>query len=169
VGGVGGLRERQVRVHTPLATPRRCPRDVPPNTKTRLPPSLPPQYSWIQDYVEQLTLCKYRGRPHWGKNFGRTFTSTACPVRNLYGAGFDALLAAQATYDPGKVYEPPLFAAVVARGGPLYDGPGCATQKLCYCVNDGQCAAGWACRPSRAFGEYRACVPAGLKWGRGGR
>ena len=133
------------------------------------PPSLPPQYSWIQDYVEQLTLCKYRGRPHWGKNFGRTFTSTACPVRNLYGPGFDALLAAQATYDPGKVYEPPLFAAVVARGGPLYDGPGCATQKLCYCVNDGQCAAGWACRPSRAFGEYRACVPAGLKWGAGGR
>ena len=115
-------------------------------------------------HTEQLTLCTFRGRPHWGKNFGRTFTHPACPMRDLYGAGFDRLLAAQAVYDPGKVFETPLFAAVAARGGPLYARPGCATQKLCYCTANDQCATGWVCTASRAFAQYRACVPAGLKW-----
>ena len=135
--------------------------------RSRSLPAVPAKAAWVQDYVEQLTLCKYRGRPDWGKNWGRTFTRPDCPVRDAYPpARFDALLAAQAAADPGHAFEPPLFAAVAARGGPVSTGPRCALEKLCYCSRDEQCAPGWVCRRGRAFPQYTACVPSGLKWGK---
>jgi hypothetical protein len=32
----------------------------------------PTHYIWILELFEQLTLVKYNGRPHWGKNLERT-------------------------------------------------------------------------------------------------
>jgi hypothetical protein len=33
--------------------------------KSRKLPGVPAKYQFIQDAMEQLTLCKYKGRPHW--------------------------------------------------------------------------------------------------------
>jgi hypothetical protein len=49
-----------------------------------------------------MTLCKYDARPHFGKNWARTFTYSRCPVRAKYPQ-FNDLLALQAKVDPKKV------------------------------------------------------------------
>jgi L-gulonolactone oxidase len=65
-------------------------------------PQVQAKFAWVQDAVEQLTLCKYKGRPHFGKNFDRTYQHPGCPVRdNLYD--FQGLLDVRARYDPDKV------------------------------------------------------------------
>jgi hypothetical protein len=33
--------------------------------KSRKLANVPAKYQFVQDAMEQLTLCKYRGRPHW--------------------------------------------------------------------------------------------------------
>jgi hypothetical protein len=33
--------------------------------KSRKLADVPAKYQFVQDAMEQLTLCKYRGRPHW--------------------------------------------------------------------------------------------------------
>lgn len=38
-------------------------------------PGVPSRYEWVQEVYEQLTLCKYNGQPHTGKNWDRTFTN----------------------------------------------------------------------------------------------
>jgi hypothetical protein len=55
--------------------------------------------------------CRYNARPHWGKNFDRTFTHPKCPIRPKY-PGFARQLAAQKRYDPAGMYQPALFAKV---------------------------------------------------------
>jgi hypothetical protein len=49
-------------------------------------PGIPSRYEWVQETYEQLTLCKYDGRPHTGKNWDRTFTNPRCVC------AFDVLL-----------------------------------------------------------------------------
>jgi len=124
-------------------------------------PQVHAKFSWIQDAVEQLTLCKYKGRTHYGKNFDRTYMHPDCPLRdNLYD--FPGLLAMQAKHDPEKVFEPPLMTKMIARAAnPLF--PKCALMKECYCQEDVHCGDGFACVPSSAFPEYKACRPKDLK------
>ena len=126
--------------------------------RSRKLPDVPARYAWIQDEIELVSLCKYRARPHFGKNFARTFTNSACPIRDLYPK-FDDLLAHRAILDPSHVFTPPLFDAVVAREGPVTTAPLCSLQKLCYCTRDDQCSSGWICRPGKAFPEFNVCAP----------
>lgn len=42
---------------------------------SRATPGVNTRYEWVQEAYEQLTLCKYEGRPHTGKNWDRTFTN----------------------------------------------------------------------------------------------
>lgn len=64
-------------------------------------------------------MSRYKGRPHWGKNYARTFAHERCPVRDMF-KGFDQVRALQKKYDPAKVYEPELWGRVVGRKGALY-------------------------------------------------
>jgi hypothetical protein len=52
--------------------------------------------------------CRYNARPHWGKNFDRTFTHPKCPIRPKYPE-FAKQLASQKRYDPAGMYQPALF------------------------------------------------------------
>jgi hypothetical protein len=42
---------------------------------SRATPGIPSRYEWVQETYEQLTLCKYDGRPHMGKNWVRLLCS----------------------------------------------------------------------------------------------
>ena len=56
---------------------------------------------------------RYNGRPHWGKNFDRTFTHPKCPVRAKYPK-FNDMVSMQERYDPTRSFESALFAKVKA-------------------------------------------------------
>jgi hypothetical protein len=58
-------------------------------------PGFPSRYEWVQEAYEQLTLCKYDGRPHTGKNWDRTFTNPRCPVAAKLGDNFKKMVAMQ--------------------------------------------------------------------------
>ncbi|GBF95589.1 FAD FMN-containing dehydrogenase [Raphidocelis subcapitata] len=113
------------------------------------------KHGHILETLEQLTLCKYKGRPHWGKNHERTYTHPNCSVPELYPR-FGEFLAMRSKLDPARVFEPPLFAQMLARAPPRY-GPRCALSGECFCREDKHCGPGRACVPSAAFPEYRAC------------
>ena len=81
------------------------------------------RFGFVQDLIEEVTLCKFGGRPHWGKNFDRTFTHPRCPIRPRYGARFDEMLRVAAKYDPGGAFQPELFKKV------------CVCALACVCLN----------------------------------
>ncbi|KAI8477082.1 MAG: hypothetical protein J3K34DRAFT_399332 [Monoraphidium minutum] len=124
-------------------------------------PGVHAKFSFVQEVFEQLTLCKYKGRPHWGKNFDRTFTSPDCPVRDNVWQ-MDKMLAIASKYDPEGVMTPPLMSKVIDRT-PYSHSPRCALSKQCYCLDDSHCGEGHACVPSAAFPEFRVCRAADLK------
>jgi hypothetical protein len=90
----------------------------------------------------------------------RTFTHPSHPIRPRYPM-FDRLARLQSKFDPGKVFEPPLFTKVAGQQGyTLY--PGCALDFQCYCCDDSHCNApggpqAFKCVASAAFPELRVC------------
>lgn len=125
---------------------------------SRNTPGLPSRYEWIQETYEQLLSCKYNARPHWGKNWDRTFTNPKCPVAPKYGKGIAALSKLQDKYDPSRVYEPELWRRMV-KDEKYWLKPKCQVERSCYCEEDIHCADGFKCAPSIAFPEFKACRP----------
>jgi len=115
----------------------------------------PIKYQFVMDLIEEMTLCKYNARPHWGKNFDRTFTYAKCPIRPKY-KNFGAALSTIAKYDPLKMYTPSLFAKV-ASGTPYTPFPRCTLTQACYCTKDIHCHKDMKCVPSLSFPEYKVC------------
>eukprot|EP00882_Tetradesmus_deserticola_P001995 GHRQ01002140.1.p1 GENE.GHRQ01002140.1~~GHRQ01002140.1.p1 ORF type:complete len:593 (+),score=177.48 GHRQ01002140.1:42-1820(+) len=83
--------------------------------RSRVGPLYQMRYQFVLDLIEELTLCKYKGRPHWGKNFDRTFTHPRCPVTKLYPR-FNQLLALAKRYDPAGMFKTRLFDVMVKQG-----------------------------------------------------
>eukprot|EP00775_Hariotina_reticulata_P005676 gene5676-5914_t len=114
--------------------------------RSRAAPKAPIRYQFVPDLIEQLTLCNiaalevhvaasgkqlgimledlYNARPHWGKNFDRTFTYPKCSTRAKYPK-FNELLKLQSAYDPNKMFESRLFSKVINNEG-FKLGPECA-------------------------------------------
>lgn len=111
----------------------------------------------IMQTFEQLMLCKYKARPHWGKNHERVFRHPKCHVRDNYPDGsFVEMLKMQKEHDPKKMFEPQLFKHVLERNGPQYYER-CNSASWCYCEANEHCPEGNVCRPSPVFPEYKIC------------
>eukprot|EP00775_Hariotina_reticulata_P007191 gene7191-7405_t len=129
--------------------------------RSRATPDMPIKYQFIIDVLEQLTLCKYNARPHWGKNHERTFLHPTCKVKAKYPK-FDELVKLQTQHDPARLFEPRLFSRVAA--GDTYKlSPGCSLWQRCYCEQDIHCSRGHKCVKSKTFPEYKVCKPAQIK------
>jgi hypothetical protein len=105
-----------------------------------------------------------KASPHWGKGWSRFFTSTACPVKDLYPASnWATQLALQQQYDPAKLVETEMLSAVIAGGAANPGGAACANEMSCYCSSDGDCgAAGVCCRaapPALPAVKNMLCLP----------
>jgi L-gulonolactone oxidase len=126
-------------------------------THSALVPNKLAKVSAIMETIEQLTLCKYEGRPHWGKNHERTVRHPKCAVLDNYPAeNIAELLEMQQQHDPRKVFEPELFSKLLEKSGPEYS-PLCTPHYWCYCAADWHCPAGFECRASTSFSEYKIC------------
>jgi hypothetical protein len=68
-------------------------------------------------------LSRFGGRPHWGKNFDRTFTHPKCPIRPKY-KNFGKAMEVAKKYDPEGMYQPALFKKVRGKLKHTAGGPG---------------------------------------------
>lgn len=126
-------------------------------TRSALVPNKLGKLSALVETVEQLTLCKYHGRPHWGLNHERIMRHPKCKVRdNFPAANIAELVEMQQQHDPSRVFEPELFAQVLDKSGPDYF-PLCSRDYWCYCAMDSHCPSGFQCRASPSFVEYKVC------------
>ena len=91
------------------------------------PPSLaPPIYfpSLPQDLLDeilQLTLCKYRGRPHWALSTNRMlFTSERCGsvVQKFGGELMGRFMERRLRYDPDDLFLNPAFVGIISEAEP---------------------------------------------------
>lgn len=119
----------------------------------------PMRYGFVTDLLEEMSLCKYGGRPHWGKNYHRTFTHPKCPLMQRWPT-FPTVLEMQKRYDPKGIFEPELWKDVRTET-PFALYPRCALDKECYCQEDIHCPELHRCMPSRAPGleSFKACKP----------
>lgn len=125
--------------------------------QSAMTPNWPSKHSSIIETLEQLNLCKYKARPHWGKNYERVFRHPECPLRDNFPASNVAqFLEMQQQHDPAKLFEPELFKHVLERTGPTYSKE-CTLTYGCYCLEDLHCPQGYVCRPSRPFPMYNIC------------
>lgn len=117
--------------------------------------------SMVSETLEQMTLCKYRGRPHWGKNHERDFRHPECSVRENFPAeNVEKMVNLQEKYDPKRVFEPALFREVLGKTGPDY-GKLCTANLWCFCKEDSHCPHRHACSSSSTFPQYKICKLAG--------
>ena len=68
----------------------------------------------------QLTLCKYRGRPHWALSTNRMLQG-GCgePLRELYGPErFGLFMERRARYDPHDLFLHPAFVKIASQAAP---------------------------------------------------
>ncbi|KAL3685133.1 hypothetical protein R1sor_003155 [Riccia sorocarpa] len=116
---------------------------------------LPPKIDHINEVLEQLALCKYKARPHYGKNFDRAFTHPSCHLRDTFPEeNIVKLLNLRDEHDPRKVFESELLKRMLERHGPVY-GDKCSLHHQCYCREDSHCADGYKCLPSVSYPEYK--------------
>lgn len=115
----------------------------------------PSNYQHVFDEIEQLTLCKYKARVHWGKNQNRAFTNPNCPTKDKYPLLNDILQEAK-QYDPDGIFVPPVFKQLL-RQQPLVKTPACAVRAECYCTSDEDCGYKYQCVPGATFPEYLVC------------
>ncbi|KAG0600278.1 hypothetical protein M758_11G021100 [Ceratodon purpureus] len=120
-------------------------------------PRRPAKHAPVYETLEQLTLCKYQGRPSYGQNHERIFRHPRCHVRdNFPDENFDRMRALQDVHDPERMFEPELFGLVARKSGPEYYAL-CTLENWCFCADDAHCAARHACVPSPVFPEYKIC------------
>ncbi|KAL3685134.1 hypothetical protein R1sor_003156 [Riccia sorocarpa] len=118
---------------------------------------LPPKMDHISEVLEQLALCKYKARPHYGMSSDRVFTHPNCHVRdNFPEENIVKLLNLRDEHDPRKVFESELLMRMLERRGPVY-GNKCSLHHQCYCSDDSHCADGYKCLPSVSYPEYKVC------------
>lgn len=109
------------------------------------------------DIVEQVLLCKYKGIPHFGKNFVRTFTHPACALKTTMQQQLAEFKQLQAQHDPLLLFEPQLFTRFLK--GSSMSSAACDVRRECFCTSDLHCATRFKCVRSSAFPEYKVCKP----------
>uniref|UniRef100_A0A383W8D4 Uncharacterized protein n=1 Tax=Tetradesmus obliquus TaxID=3088 RepID=A0A383W8D4_TETOB len=125
--------------------------------KSIINPLQPSKFGWILEVIEQLTLCKYKAKPHWGKNHQRDFMHPSCHIVD-HLPFWEKAMAFRSSSDPDQIFEPQLFADMAAKA-PHRLSEGCALRGECFCEQDEHCAPGFQCVPSLAFSEYKCCKP----------
>ncbi|KAG1656950.1 hypothetical protein FOA52_012054, partial [Chlamydomonas sp. UWO 241] len=115
----------------------------------------PSTYQHVFDEIEQLTLCKYKARVHWGKNQNRAFTNPNCPLKDKFPRLQEILNEAK-QYDPYSVFVTPVIRQMLSGDLPAKNYA-CAVRNECYCTEDWHCGYGHSCVPANTFGEYLVC------------
>ncbi len=110
----------------------------------------------VYDEIVQLTLGKYQGRPHWGKNSQPYF-------EGLGPAQFpkwDDFLKQQKALDPQGVFENPFWKKIINPSLRFAEPrtKECGVTRECLCVEDQDCGSNARCESGILFSDARICV-----------
>ena len=113
------------------------------------------KWSDVYDEILQMTLIKYKGRPHWGKNSTPYFTGLGPDTFPKWGS-FERL---KQRHDPNLIFTSDLWKAIADGSGPNAKAltEGCAVTQSCICQTDSHCGPGVKCVPGGYFSEARVC------------
>lgn len=122
---------------------------IPQTSKPFLEPS-----SDVYDEIVQMTLAKYRGRPHWGKNSLPYFLNLGTEQFPQWNA-FESL---RARLDADNIFMSP-FWSKIREQAPVENTPACAVSRDCICKEDSDCGEKSRCEPGVVFTAARVCRP----------
>jgi len=109
--------------------------------------------SEVYDEIFQMTLGKYQGRPHWGKN--------TQPYFNRLGSQqfpkWEDFKRVQQSLDPQGIFKNPFWNSIEAgQDEPTF--PGCGVKRECFCSQDSDCGKNARCESGVFFTDARICV-----------
>ncbi len=102
--------------------------------------------------IQQMTVAKYTGRPHWGKNEAPTFVGVG-PRAYEKWSDYEAL---RASVDPDGLFEN-AFWRNTAMGAVVAHAPSCAARRTCICASDSDCGDSRSCVAGFTFPDTRVC------------
>jgi len=113
----------------------------------------------VVEEIEQISLFKYKAKPHWGKNRNLAFDGVAKTYPEM-----KKFLKVMRKYDPEGLFSSEWSDAILginakdAPGASTYK-PYCALEGLCVCSKDVHCAPEkkYFCRQGRIFSKARVC------------
>lgn len=113
----------------------------------------------VVEEIEQISLFKYKAKPHWGKNRNLAFDGVAKTYPDIR-----KFLKVMRKYDPEGLFSSEWSDAILGINGKGAPGastykPYCALEGLCVCSKDEHCAPEkkYFCRPGRIFSKARVC------------
>lgn len=109
--------------------------------------------SEVYDEILQMTLAKYQGRPHWGKNSQPYFNE----LGDSQYPRWDDFRTLQKSLDPNGIFENPFWQKIVA-GAASASNPGCGVNRSCICSQNSDCGKRARCESGILFSEAKICV-----------
>jgi len=108
----------------------------------------------VYDELMQLTLARYDGRPHWGKNSAPLFVGIG---ERQYPRWAD-FLELKRELDPQGLFENKIWRQMSGEAA-IRPFAGCALSRSCTCSEDLHCGDGYYCDQGVLFSEARVCRP----------
>ncbi|KAK3121333.1 hypothetical protein QOZ80_8BG0650910 [Eleusine coracana subsp. coracana] len=117
-------------------------------------PGRPIMHADLIDEIEQITLYKNAGLPHWGKNQNYIFNDTVGRFSRLR-----EFLDVKARFDPDGVISSQWSDQILGiNGSPIISAPGCAIEGLCTGTQNSDCARGYVCSQGKVYPDARVCT-----------
>ena len=108
----------------------------------------------VYDEIMQMTLYKYGGRPHWGKNSTPFFTHLGPQEYPEW----NAFLELKRGLDPTGLFDNQIWRQMT-DGAPIQAYPGCVLARDCICNEDAHCGAGYTCAQGDVYTAAQVCRP----------
>ena len=106
----------------------------------------------VYNEILQLTLHKYDGRPHWGKNSSSSFVG----LGSAQYPRWNDFIRLKNQLDPDGRFDNKLWRRMT-REEAIEPYPGCALAQDCVCQQDSDCGYGYTCVPGGFYADARVC------------
>ncbi|MEE2788017.1 MAG: D-arabinono-1,4-lactone oxidase [Myxococcota bacterium] len=108
--------------------------------------------SAVYDEIIQMSLRKYNGRPHWGKNSNAYFVGLGPEQYPQW----NAFVELKNELDPNGLFDNQIWRQIIGSTQ-VKAYPGCVLARDCICAQDSDCGDNFRCETGGHFTEARVC------------
>ena len=108
----------------------------------------------VYDEIIQMTLAKYRARPHWGKNSTPLFLG----IGEAQYPRWESFRELKDELDPAGIFTNRIW-RLLNQNEILKPYPGCVLARDCICSVDQDCGTNYRCETGASFSGARVCRP----------